>query len=216
MKPIACEADIAQGLAVLLEADPRLAPIIETAGPVPLRLQPAGFEGLCRIVVSQQLSVASARAIWARVEAGLGRVTPEAVLAQDEEGLRAMGLSRPKLRTLQAVSEAAAGGLDLLHLCSLDRDAAHAALTSVKGIGPWTAEIYLLFCAGHPDIFPARDVALQSAVASALGLEARPGEKALAGLAESWAPFRGTAARLFWAYYAAIKGRDGAPGAKNP
>ena len=109
-----------------------------------------------------------------------------------------------------------AGGLDLHHLCGLEAEDAMARMVALHGIGPWTAEIYLLFCAGHPDIFPARDVALQSAVASALGLEARPGEKALAGLAESWAPFRGTAARLFWAYYAAIKGRDGAPGAKNP
>ena len=205
MKPIACEADIAQGLAALLEADPRLAPIIETAGPVPLRLQPAGFEGLCRIVVSQQLSVASARAIWARVEAGLGRVTPEAVLAQDEEGLRAMGLSRPKLRTLQAVSEAAAGGLDLLHLCSLDRDAAHAALTSVKGIGPWTADIYLLFCAGHPDVFPVGDLALQNAVRDGFSLADRPDPAALETIAAAWRPWRGVAARLFWAYYGATR-----------
>ena len=205
MKPIACEADIAQGLAALLEADPRLAPIIETAGPVPLRLQPAGFEGLCRIVVSQQLSVASARAIWARVEAGLGRVTPEAVLAQNEEGLRAMGLSRPKLRTLQAVSEAAAGGLDLLHLCSLDRDAAHAALTSVKGIGPWTADIYLLFCAGHPDVFPVGDLALQNAVRDGFSLDDRPDPAALEIIAAAWRPWRGVAARLFWAYYGATR-----------
>ncbi len=101
-----------------------------------------------------------------------------------------------------------ADGLDLHHLCSLDAGQAIAALVAVPGIGPWTAECYLLFSAGHPDIFPARDVALQSAVGHALGIEPRPPEKTLIRLAESWSPWRGVASRLFWAYYREWKGRE--------
>ena len=104
-----------------------------------------------------------------------------------------------------------AGALDLHGLCDLPHDAAIAQLTAVRGIGPWTAEVYLLFCAGHPDMFPAKDVALQSAVGDAFSLAARPDEKALAAIAESWAPWRGVAARLFWAYYRATRGRDAIP-----
>lgn len=209
-------ADIAAALAALRRLDPRLEPVIDLAGPVPLRRQAPGFASLAEIIISQQVSKASADAIYRRLVGLIDPLEPEAVLAAGEDALRAAGLSRPKQKTMLAVAQAVAGGLDLHHLCGLEAEDAMARMVALHGIGPWTAEIYLLFCAGHPDIFPARDVALQSAVASALGLEARPGEKALAGLAESWAPFRGTAARLFWAYYAAIKGRDGAPGAKNP
>jgi DNA-3-methyladenine glycosylase II len=112
---------------------------------------------------------------------------------------------------LLALSRAVADGLDLTHLCSLPAESAAATLTAVPGVGPWTADVYLLFSAGHPDIFPARDVALQSAVGHALGLATRPDEKSLIAIAESWSPWRGVAARLFWAYYRTMKGREGAP-----
>ena len=124
---------------------------------------------------------------------------------------REAGLSRPKQKTLRAVAQAVADGLDLDHLCTLDAADAMARMVAVSGIGPWTAEVYLLFAAGHPDIFPARDVALQTAVGHALGMEVRPGEKALIAIAESWRPWRGVASRLFWAYYRTIKGRDAVP-----
>ena len=122
-----------------------------------------------------------------------------------------VALGTPKQRAVLAVSEAVGNGLDLSKLCDLDAEAAISAMTAVSGIGPWTAQVYLLFAAGHPDIFPAGDVALQSAVGHALGIDPRPGEKALIGIAESWTPHRGVASRLFWAYYREIKGREGAP-----
>ena len=102
-------------------------------------------------------------------------------------------------------------GLDLDHLCGVEAEEAIARLTALHGVGRWTAEVYLLFAAGHPDIFPARDVALQSAVGHAMGIDPRPGEKALLTIAESWAPWRGVASRLFWAYYRETRGRDAAP-----
>lgn len=206
-------ADIEAALAALTAADPRLVPVIERAGPVPLRRQRPGFVSLAEIIVSQQVSKASAEAIFGRLCTLIDPLDANGVLAADEEMFRAAGLSRPKQKTMMAMAQAVQDGLDLDHLCGLEAGDAIGAMVAVHGIGQWTAEIYLLFCAGHPDIFPARDVALQAAVGEALGLDARPGEKALAAIAESWAPWRGTAARLFWAYYAAMKGRDGAPGA---
>jgi DNA-3-methyladenine glycosylase II len=141
-----------------------------------------------------------------------GELSPENLRRCDEDVFRKSGLSRPKQRTLLAVAEAVCEGtLDLHGLCALDREEALGAMTAITGIGPWTAEVYLMFAAGHPDIFPARDVALQNAVGRAFALEARPGEKRLAEIAESWSPWRAVAARLFWAYYAATKGREGVP-----
>ena len=138
------------------------------------------------------------------------------MLAAEEAVFREIGLSRPKQRTLLAVSESVvAGNLDLEALCLLDPENAIRQMTAVSGIGPWTAEVYLLFSAGHPDIFPARDVALQSAVATAFDLPERPSDKELVRLAESWAPWRGVAARLFWAFYREIKGREGVLDATN-
>jgi DNA-3-methyladenine glycosylase II len=137
---------------------------------------------------------------------------PGTLLAGGEDLYRAAGLSRPKMRTLDALSAAVVEGrLDVEALSAIDAAEAIARLTAISGIGPWTAECYLLFCAGHPDVFPARDVALQSAVAHGLGFGERPGDKALAALAESWSPWRGVASRLFWAYYARMKGKEAVP-----
>jgi len=211
MRKIAGPDDIEEGLDALCADDPRLAAVRALAGAVPLRLAEPGFASLASIIVSQQVSRASADAIFGRFARLLDPLTPQAVLAADDGLFRAAGFSRPKQRAMVSAAAAAAAGLDLAHLCSLPAEEAVSRLTSVPGIGPWTAEVYLLFAAGHPDIFPARDVALQSAVGHALELPARPAERALSAIAESWSPWRGVAARLFWAYYREMRGRDAAP-----
>jgi len=211
MQRIATLDDIAHGLDALCTLDPRLEKVRGMAGDVPLRLSRPGFRSLASIIVSQQVSRASADAIFGRLANLLDPLTPQAILEADDALFREAGLSRPKQRGLIAAAQAAADGLDLHHLCSLDAKEAMAMLTAVPGIGPWTAEVYLLFAAGHPDIFPARDVALQSAVGHVLGIAPRPPEKALIKLAESWSPWRGIASRLFWAYYRETRGRDAAP-----
>src|SRR5690606_27390930 len=188
MQRIATLDDIGRGLDALVTLDPRLSAVRGKAGAVPLRLSEPGFASLASIIVSQQVSRASADAIFGRVTGLLDPLTPEAVLGAGEAVFRQAGLSRPKQRGLLAAAQAVAGGLDLHRLCSLDAAEAIAALTAVPGIGPWTAECYLLFSAGHPDVFPARDVALQSAGGHALGIDPRPPEKALMRIAESWAP----------------------------
>jgi DNA-3-methyladenine glycosylase II len=212
MRRIASHDDIAEGIEALIRLDPRLRTVAELAGPVPLRLIEPGFASLAGIVLGQQVSRASADAMAARLAALIDPLDAASVLAAGEEPLRAAGLSRAKQATLLAIARAVAeDGLDLHHLAGAGADEAVARLTALRGIGPWTAEVYLLFCAGHPDVFPARDVALQSAVGHALSIAPRPAATALSALAESWAPWRGVAARLFWAYYRHMHGRDAAP-----
>lgn len=211
MQRIATLDDVSQGLDALCLLDPRLEKVRGMAGEVPLRLSEPGFRSLASIIVSQQVSRASADAIFGRLTKLVDPLTPQAILAADEAIFREAGLSRPKQRGLIAVAQAVVDGLDLDHLCLLDTAEAIAAMTKVSGIGLWTAEVYLLFAAGHPDVFPARDVALQSAVGHALGIDPRPPEKTLIKLAESWSPWRGVASRLFWAYYRETRGRDAAP-----
>jgi DNA-3-methyladenine glycosylase II len=213
MRRIASIDDISEGLDALCRIDPRLAAIRARSGEVPLRLSEPGFHSLASIIVSQQVSTASARAIFGRLTGLIDPLTPQALLSAGDDLFRQAGLSRPKQKALLAVARAVLGGLDLDALCRLDPDEAMARMVAVSGIGPWTAEVYLLFAAGHPDIFPARDVALQTAVGHALAMEARPGEKALIAIAESWRPWRGVASRLFWAYYRNIRGRDAVPAA---
>jgi len=203
MRIIATEADIAEGLAVLVKRDRRLKKVIRIAGPVPLRRRPAGFAGLARIVVGQQLSIASAEAIWARFIDAFPECPVDAVLAASEERLRAPGLSEAKARTLVAAAAACRDGLDFGALAALPAEEAHRCLTSVKGVGPWTADIYLLFCLGHADIFPAGDLALRNAVADWLGRETPLSIGEVADISLKWSPWRGVAARLFWVYYRA-------------
>lgn len=211
MRRISTLDDIAVALDALCVADPRLVAVRAKAGEVPLRRTTPGFESLVSIIVSQQVSRASADAIFGRLAALADPLTPAALLAADDALFRQAGLSRPKQRALLSVSQAVLDGLDLQGLCELEAEDAIGLMTAVAGIGRWTAEVYLLSAAGHPDVFPARDVALQSAVGHALGLDPRPNEKQLAEIAESWRPHRGVASRLFWAYYLGIKGREGAP-----
>lgn len=200
--------DIADGLDALRMLDSRLVPVIDHAGPVPLRRQPPGFEGLAQIIVSQMVSKASAAALWGRLLDQTGGCDVRAVAALNDGKCREIGLSRSKEKTLKLAADAVLSGeLDPHALCRMPAPDAMAAMTAIKGIGPWTAEVYLLFCAGHGDIFPVGDVALQSAAGHALGHEQRPDQKALRAIALQWQPWRGVAARLLWAYYATVMRR---------
>jgi DNA-3-methyladenine glycosylase II len=217
MTRIDTEADIATGLAALLGADPRLVAVAAQAGPLPLRRRAGGFPGLASIMVSQQLSTASASAIWGRLAAAYDPFTPERLIRARATRLASLGLSAPKIRAIKEIAKAIASGrLDCESLPEMPADAAHAALCAVHGIGPWTADIYLLFCLGHPDAWPAGDLALQEAARLAFALPERPSPKETIVLAEVWRPWRGVAARLLWAYYRAAKRRDGAPLATAP
>jgi DNA-3-methyladenine glycosylase II len=206
------EADIAAGLAALTAADPRLVALAAMAGPLPLRRRPGGFAGLASIVVSQQLSTMSAAAIWTRLSAAFEPLDHASLRRARTLKLKRVGLSAGKIRTLKAIAQAVeSGAIDFAALESMSADEAHAMLTAVHGIGPWTADIYLLFCIGHADAWPAGDLALQEAARIAFALAARPSVKEMAALADGWRPWRGVVARLLWAYYRAVKGREAAP-----
>jgi DNA-3-methyladenine glycosylase II len=212
MHIIRSDEDVREGLEALIGLDPRLAPVAAEAGPIPLRLRESGFAGLAHIIVSQMVSRASAEAIWRRMLAGGGELTAEDYVKLHADAWREFGLSRAKAQTLSHIAEAVVTGrLDLHDLCRKPPGEALAELTALKGIGPWTAEVYLMFCGGHADVFPAGDVALQSAVAAAFGLAERPQARALVSLAETWSPWRSVAARLFWAYYAVKTRREMLP-----
>lgn len=166
----------------------------------------AGFRGLFRMIVDQQVSLASAASVWARLEAGLGEITPDNLLAHDLESLKGMGLSRQKATYGQGIARAQrAGEVDLERLSTLDDGAAIAALVSLKGVGLWTAEAYLLICDGRLDVFPGGDIALQEAIRWADRLEHRPDTKAAYARAEVWRPHRGAASHLLWAWYGGVK-----------
>jgi DNA-3-methyladenine glycosylase II len=206
------EAALKTGLAALAQADPVMARLISQGAVPPLRKRPPGFEGLAWIIIGQQVSTASAAAIWGRLRQHLADVVPAAILAASDSDLRAVGLSATKIRTLRAAATAILEGrlaLDALHRYSAD--SAHDALVQVKGIGPWTADVYLLFCLGHRDAFPAGDLALQEAARLAYGLDERPDRPTLTELAERWRPWRGVAAKVLWAFYRLAKSREGAP-----
>ncbi|GEO86336.1 MULTISPECIES: DNA-3-methyladenine glycosylase family protein [Alphaproteobacteria] len=204
---------VALGLLQLVAIDPRLEPLAHRHAPLPLRLTEPGFAGLAHIIVSQMVSRASAEAIWSRILEATGEApSAQTYLALDAAVVAGLGLSRAKASTLEGVARAvASNALDLSVISSLDADEAITRLTALKGIGLWTAEVYLMFCCGHPDVFPAGDVALRAAVGDAFGHEARPDIRTVAELAEAWRPWRSIAARLFWAYYAARTGREAAP-----
>jgi DNA-3-methyladenine glycosylase II len=206
------EADLDAALAQLLAADPRLSALLAHAGRPSLRRRPAGFPGLCAIICAQQLSTASASAIWGRLAAAFDPFHHDAVRRARAAKLARIGLSQPKIRAVKAIGTAIAKGeIDLDALPGMEADAAHAALTALHGIGPWTADIYLLFCLGHADAWPAGDLALQEAARMAFTLEARPSAKELTQIAECWRPWRGVAAHLLWNYYRVVKRRDPVP-----
>src|SRR5579863_2428995 len=196
------EADLDVALAALGDVDPRFVSLLATAGRPPLRRRPDGFAGLAAIIVAQQLSTASANAIWGRLAAAFDPLDPDAILRARPARLARLGLSAPKIRALKEIARAIKrGDLALAALGELAAEEAHAALTAVHGIGPWTADIYLLSCLGHADAWPAGDLALQEAAKVAFALPARPTAKEMLALAESWRPWRAVAARILWSYY---------------
>ena len=201
VRAIETEADIRAGAAALGKLCPVMKRVHEIVGDPPLRRHTSGFAGLARVVVGQQLSIASAGAIWKRTVLVVDPFDAPTLLAQDIGALRGAGLSQGKVKTLRAVADAiVAGALDLE--TPLPDDALRAALLAISGIGPWTADIYTMFCLGHADGFAAGDLALQVAAQRAFGLDDRPSARALEDIAERWRPWRGVAARLLWSFYA--------------
>jgi len=179
-----------------------MARAFETGGMPPARNREGGFRTLLRIIVDQQISVQAGAAIWAKLEARLGDVSAERVMAVRRPTLQKCGLSGQKVRYARELAGAIkSGSLDLDGLAKLDDTTAAAELTAIKGIGTWTAEIYLMFAMGRPDIMPAGDLALQVAAQNLLGLNDRPTDKALRAIAERWQPYRTTAAIMLWQFY---------------
>jgi DNA-3-methyladenine glycosylase II len=200
-------ADIAVARAALVELDPALARAHAGAPAFEWRSRVGGFEGLFRMIVEQQVSVASAAAIWKRTVDGLdGEVNAAKVLALDVETLRGFGLSSQKARYGHEIARAEAEGrIDFDRLSTLSDQEAVAALVAIKGVGRWTAETFLMFCEGRTDVFPAADIALQEAMRWADRGETRPNEKATALRAEIWRPHRSVAAHLLWGWYGVVK-----------
>jgi DNA-3-methyladenine glycosylase II len=209
MRRIRTEEDLKRGVAALVGNCAHMARVHAAAGDPPLRRRPAGFEGLSRVIVGQQLSVASANAIWGRLEARVHPFTAASLRAVPDADLRAAGLSAVKTATLRRLAEAIASGeLDLDALSEAPEAAIHACLTGIKGIGPWTTDIYVLFCLGRPDAWSPGDLALQHAVREVLDLDERPNSKSMVEIAEAWRPWRAVAARLLWSYYALRRRKD--------
>lgn len=202
---IETDADVAEGAAWLAGQHPALARAIDVAGPLPLRRRPDGFAALFNAIIGQQVSTASAGAIWLRLEQG-GLISPASVIAAGEDGLRAAGLSRQKIAYALALAEA---GIDYDALRNAPDGEVIKTLTAVKGIGQWTAEVYVMFALGRADVFAPGDLALQEAAKLIFDLPERPREKALRQMAEDWSPWRAVAARLFFTYYRVAKGREG-------
>ncbi len=202
---IETEACVAEGAAWLAGAEPRFAEALRRTGPLTLRRRPDGFAALLSAIVSQQVSVAAASAIWGRLEAG-GLTEPQAILAAEESALRAAGLSRQKVRYARALAGA---GLDYAALRAAPTEAVVAELVALPGIGRWTAEIYAMFSLGRADVFAPADLALQESARALFSLPERPREAALRRMAEAWSPWRAVAARLLWAYYRVDRGREG-------
>jgi DNA-3-methyladenine glycosylase II len=196
---------VAEGADWLAQAEPRFAVALAQTGPLPLRLRPDGFAQLLSAIVSQQVSVASARAIWARLEAA-GMTSVDAIRRTDEAGLRALGLSRQKAGYARAL---AAAEIDFAALRRLPTPEVVRTLVAVRGIGVWTAEIYAMFSLGRADVFAPGDLALQEAARILFDLPERPRERALRDMAEAWSPWRSVAARALWAYYHIAKDREG-------
>lgn len=210
IEQISTEADIVRGVKALSRKCHVARRMHKAVGTPPIRVRPSGFDGLCRIIVGQQLSVASAAAIWGRCEARIKPFAPDKLLRTREATLKSLGLSAPKIRTLRAASKAAvAGELPLDAREASDADI-REHLIAVNGIGPWTADIYLMFCLGRPDAFAAGDLALQIGAQYAFDLDARPSPDELEELAAAWAPWRSIGARLLWAYYAHVKAQTAA------
>lgn len=197
--------DLAEGMAELAARHPNLRAAYGRTGPLPLRRNPEGFAQLLSAIISQQVSVASATAIWARIEAA-GLTNPNVCKNATEDALRALGLSRQKARYARALAQAE---LDYSALRDLPSDQVINTLVEVPGIGPWTAQIYVMFSLGRADVFAPGDLALQEATRLLYALPERPTTARMADIAKDWAPWRAVAARLLWAYYRLMKDKEG-------
>jgi DNA-3-methyladenine glycosylase II len=206
------QADLETAVQVLLKQDLRWQPVFARTGMPAIRRRDAGYAGLCSIVCGQQLSTASANAIRTRLFAAFDPFHHDAIRLARTDRLKRLGLSAPKIKAIKEIGKAIAKGhIDLDAVAKMEADEAHAALTELHGIGPWTADIYLLFCLGNADAWPAGDLALQEAARLAFNLRKRPDAKMMVKFAEAWRPWRGVAAHLLWAYYHVVKRREGAP-----
>jgi DNA-3-methyladenine glycosylase II len=204
------ENDLQRGAEALCQKCEVVARLLPDTGLPPLRRDRVGLDGLIWIVIGQQVSVAAGNAIWNKFIAGYPVRDAATLLAAEPAALAACGLSRPKLLTIQAVAKAIVErSLDLDALADMPADDAKAKLTAVKGIGPWTADIYLMFCLGHADAFAPGDLALQEAIRIAFKLDERPTIRETELIAERWRPWRAVAARWLWAYYKVAKTREG-------
>lgn len=207
MRTLESDADIAKAVTELLSVEPRFAMILDRHGQPPLRRMPGGLEGLLRIVTDQLISLQAGAAIWRRIELNLAPFDPATIARKREASLMKFGLSGAKARCFRSVAAAVAKGhLDFGQLAGLSDDDVLKALTALKGVGPWTADIYLLSAMGRADAWPAGDLALQAAAQHLFGLPERPGAKPLMEIAEPWRPWRSVAARLLWSHYRGLKG----------
>lgn len=195
-------AQLGEGLEAVAAREPAIARALRLAGHPAPRLRDRGYRTLLRTIVGQQVSVAAASSMWRKLEAALGEeMAPEVLLAAELDTLRACGLSRQKQGYVRSLCELVVSGeLDLENLPADDEEAI-AQLTRIKGIGRWSAEIYLLFAEGRPDIWPAGDLAVQAGIGRIMGLAERPSEKQARALAEPWRPHRGAVAILTWHCY---------------
>lgn len=202
---ITSDACVAEGAAYLAGIEPRFARALGLIGALPLRLKSEGFETLLDAIVSQQVSLASAKSIWDRLQAA-GFTDEAKVRSASQTELLGCGLSRPKARYVKALAEKS---LNYKLLRNKVDEQVLYELTSLLGIGPWTAQIYALSSLGRSDVFPAGDLALQESARCLFELDARPSEKQMAMMAQDWAPWRSVAARLLWAYYPIAKEHEG-------
>lgn len=201
-------AHAAAALQALIVSDPDLARVLDQAGPLPWRTRAPGFPGLLQAIVAQMISNQAAHAIWNRLRVLPGALDPAGLVLLSDDDLRAAGLSRPKVAHARVLATAFVDGrLDQDLLAAMEDEAAIGAIASVKGLGRWTAEIYLLFALQRLDVFPAGDIALAAAVTDLKGLAARPDQAALRRLAEQWRPARSLAARLLWHHWRHVTGR---------
>ena len=192
----------------LIAGDPDLAGIEARAGPLPWRTRSPGYPGLLQAIVAQQISNQAAAAIWGRLRAVGGALEPAGMLALSDDVLRAAGLSRPKVAHARALAAAFLDRtLDADAIAAMDDETAVATIAAVRGLGRWTAEVYLLFALGRHDVFPAGDIALAASAAHLKGLTERPGPVALRGMADAWRPARSLAARLLWHHWRHVTGR---------
>ena len=202
---ITSDACVEEGMTFLGRLDSRFADLRAQTGPLPLRLRPGGFAALAKAIVGQQVSVASATAIWGKMESA-GLNGGSAIQRASDDDLRGVGLSRQKMKYLRAL---AAADLDFAALEHKPNDVVIKELTEISGIGNWTAEVYAMFSLGRADVFAHGDLALQEGARVLFDLPERPREKDMRALAAAWSPWRGVAARALWAYYAHIKKREG-------